>query len=506
MSLTDDQIAWLQRNRGMSGGSADTASSQPDQSADPNAGQPNPFDADAFYQQTLQTSGYTIGGDPCLDQCWTDFQACLNKPGSNAQQCLAQLSVCQRSCGQQQQTSSASGSTGDQPTTTAADPSGAAATGAAATGSAGGDGSSADGQSGGTSAGTTADNASGATPAFDADSFYQQTLQSSGYTLGGHPCLDKCWADFQACLKTTNDPNQCLAQLTACQRSCGQQQQTSSDSGSTGDQPTTTAADPSSPATTTDGGGGMTGVTPDGAPYSSQGTTPDSSQPVIAASADGGAIGAPADAGAPEVVLTSGGQANQAGDLDAPPLAATDSTVFFSRNSSDLTPSDKASLQTYVDRYVAAATPTPIVLKGYASVDGDATVNVKLAQKRADAVKAFMAATIKAELITAAGQGPTAQFQNGLAAANRRVDFGPPVAAPTAKPPAGDAGGAPGGGTQGGGTQQGGGSPNDAGPPPQTVSTKVNPTPGLSLTDKQFTDIFGADLLAQWNAYRSKGG
>ena len=174
----------------------------------------------------------------------------------------------------------------------------------------GGDSSSAssstDDQSGDTSAGTSADNASGATPAFDADSFYQQTLQSSGYTLGGNPCLDQCWTDFQACLKTTNDPNQCLAQLTACQRSCGQQQQTSSGSGSTGD-PTTTAADTSRTSESGDGSS-----TDDQSGNTSAGTSADN-----------------ADAG---VVLTSGGQLSSAATpTGAQPSAANQPMLFNGR-------------------------------------------------------------------------------------------------------------------------------------------------------------------------------
>jgi hypothetical protein len=56
-----------------------------------------------------------------------------------------------------------------------------------------------------------------------ADALYTQTLQNSGYTMGTDPCLDRCWADFQRCLDTTSDPNQCLAQLSACQRACANQ-------------------------------------------------------------------------------------------------------------------------------------------------------------------------------------------------------------------------------------------------------------------------------------------
>jgi len=306
-----------------------------------------------------------------------------------------------------------------------------------------------------------------------------------------------------------------------------------------------TATDMSGGSSSQHAQGGMTGVTPDGAPYSAPGTTPDSATsgdaagtttlgndgPVDASTGSGpspidpsGVMlaeagpdgGTPTDAG---VVPTAGGpsgggQLGAAGDLDAPPLPPTDSFVYFSRGSPDLTPEDKKALQGYVDRYVAAATPTPIVLNGYASVDGDPKVNQDLSQKRADAVKRFMADTIKDELISAKGLGPVAKFRNGLAAANRCVEFGPPVAAQSAKPPAPqapDGGSSPGGKQQDGGSQQGGGKQRDGGSQSdagtqQTVSTTVNPTPGLSLTDKQFTDIFGADVLAQWNAFRSKGG
>jgi outer membrane protein OmpA-like peptidoglycan-associated protein len=293
-----------------------------------------------------------------------------------------------------------------------------------------------------------------------------------------------------------------------------------------------TATDTSGGSGSQDAQGGMTGVTPDGAPYSAPDTSTSGDAAGTATLGNDGTVdastgsgpspinssgmmlaeagpegGAPTDAG---VVPTAGG----AGDLDAPPLPPTDSFVYFSRGSPDLTPEDQKALQGYVDRYVAAATPTPIVLNGYASVDGDPKVNQDLSQKRADAVKRFMADTIKDELISAKGLGPVAKFRNGLAAANRCVEFGPPVAAPSAKPPAEqvpDGGSSPGGGKQqdggsqqGGGKQQDGGSQGDAGT--QKVSTTVNPTPGLSLTDKQFTDIFGADVLAQWNAFRSKGG
>ena len=141
--------------------------------------------------------------------------------------------------------------------------------------------------------------------------------------------------------------------------------------------------------------------------------------------------------------------ANAAGDLDAPALPPTDSTVFFDRNSATLKPDQQKALQVYVDAYVAAATPTRVTLNGYASMEGDKGLNMKLAKQRADAVKTFMATTIKPALIDTVPNGPTAQFQNGLPAANRRVDFGPPVKAASPSAPGGGSGGGnqPGDGT-----------------------------------------------------------
>ncbi len=69
----------------------------PNQSADSSAGQAD-FSPDAFFAQTLQASGYTLGNDPCLDKCWEEFQRCLQKSTDGGVQCMAQLTACQRSC------------------------------------------------------------------------------------------------------------------------------------------------------------------------------------------------------------------------------------------------------------------------------------------------------------------------------------------------------------------------------------------------------------------------
>lgn len=190
-------------------------------------------------------------------------------------------------------------------------------------------------------------------------------------------------------------------------------------------------------------------------------------------------------------------------DLDAPPLNATDHDVFFSRNSADLTRSDRDSLDIYGDRYVKNATPIQITVEGYASEDGDAKYNQDLSEKRAAAVKTYLSDVkgIKDSLITAKGHGATTNFARDAAAPNRRAVFGPPV--PDSKPAE-----TPGKGTSDGGSPSAdGGSPKPGGgtSSPQKATTQATPQP-LPVTEKQFTDIFGLDLLAQWNAFKTKGG
>jgi hypothetical protein len=56
------------------------------------------FSPDAFYAQTLQSSGYTVGSDPCLDKCWDEFYRCLKNGRDSGMQCLARLEACKRRC------------------------------------------------------------------------------------------------------------------------------------------------------------------------------------------------------------------------------------------------------------------------------------------------------------------------------------------------------------------------------------------------------------------------
>jgi hypothetical protein len=44
--------------------------------------------------------GYTMGSNACLDQCWQQFYACLDR-SMNPMECIAQLEVCKRNCAQQ---------------------------------------------------------------------------------------------------------------------------------------------------------------------------------------------------------------------------------------------------------------------------------------------------------------------------------------------------------------------------------------------------------------------
>jgi len=187
--------------------------------------------------------------------------------------------------------------------------------------------------------------------------------------------------------------------------------------------------------------------------------------------------------------------APQAANLDMPPLDATDDAVFFSRDSAVLTSSDEKSLAAYIDRYLKNATPIHVKVVAFASMDGDPVENEKLSKRRAEAVKKFLSDKpgIKGDLIDIEWHGGTDQYRDHPPASNRRANFGPPVAAPST----GDDSGS---GKSDGGKSDGGKSQ------PVKATTQTGAVQPLVVTQKQFTDIFGADLLAQWNAFKTKGG
>jgi outer membrane protein OmpA-like peptidoglycan-associated protein len=174
-------------------------------------------------------------------------------------------------------------------------------------------------------------------------------------------------------------------------------------------------------------------------------------------------------------------------DLDTPALDATDHDVFFNRDSAELTARDKKSLSTYAELYIKQATPTQITVEGYASVDGDAVHNQKLSEQRAAAVKAFLSDVggIKDSLIKTIGHGATATYAKDAPAPNRRAVIGPPVPTASASP---------------------GGKPDGDAQKPVKATTQTGSVPPMVLTQKGFTDLFGVDALAQWNAFKTKRG
>ena len=55
-----------------------------------------------------------------------------------------------------------------------------------------------------------------------AEELFEQHFQEDGYTIGMDPCLDRCWENFRECIKNSTNSLECIAQLEACKRSCGQ--------------------------------------------------------------------------------------------------------------------------------------------------------------------------------------------------------------------------------------------------------------------------------------------
>ncbi len=43
--------------------------------------------------------GMSAGSNACLDQCWQDFQNCLQSATDGGLACLAQLNYCKMNCG-----------------------------------------------------------------------------------------------------------------------------------------------------------------------------------------------------------------------------------------------------------------------------------------------------------------------------------------------------------------------------------------------------------------------
>lgn len=129
------------------------------------------------------------------------------------------------------------------------------------------------------------------------------------------------------------------------------------------------------------------------------------------------------------------------GGGDAPPPPATETDLFFAKDSAELTPSDVAALDAYAQADAKAGGAGPITVAGYASLDGDAGHNRKLAGKRAQAVVDHLVGQgIAKDRVSGAGKGATEQFGKGDAAGNRRATIAPkPPAAAAPAPPVQDA-------------------------------------------------------------------
>ena len=93
---------------------------------------------------------------------------------------------------------------------------------------------------------------------------------------------------------------------------------------------------------------------------------------------------------------------------------ATASDFFFDYNSAELTASDKNYLEAYAKAYLSQNISEEIVVKGYASIDGDSNWNEKLSNNRATAVTRFLAKKLPKAKIKPDGKGPTSSFPGDL--------------------------------------------------------------------------------------------
>jgi len=109
---------------------------------------------------------------------------------------------------------------------------------------------------------------------------------------------------------------------------------------------------------------------------------------------------------------------------DTPAPVVTD--VFFSLGKDGVDPTEQPKIKTFIEDWQYDGTDRPVRVDGYASVDGDPTVNWRLSCDRAVSVftelvhPASGAPGIPERFIDAFAQGPTSEFPGGLEA-NRRV-------------------------------------------------------------------------------------
>ena len=107
--------------------------------------------------------------------------------------------------------------------------------------------------------------------------------------------------------------------------------------------------------------------------------------------------------------------------------------MFFNFDVAELTPDDRAALDSYAAKYVAAGSTDPVKVEGWASVDGQPSRNLTLSKERAQAVADYLVSKgIPKDRVSWQGLGPTDKFGKTDLASNRRASISP-------KPPSGAA-------------------------------------------------------------------
>ena len=97
----------------------------------------------------------------------------------------------------------------------------------------------------------------------------------------------------------------------------------------------------------------------------------------------------------------------------------TAAPTLFAFDSAKLNEADKASLDKTAER-IKAEKPSRVLVKGYADSTGPAAYNVKLSQKRADAVADYLVKEgVCKKSITAKGYGSTTSFDANTTAQGR---------------------------------------------------------------------------------------
>jgi len=87
---------------------------------------------------------------------------------------------------------------------------------------------------------------------------------------------------------------------------------------------------------------------------------------------------------------TGAAAASGSGACTTPDATATD--FFFDYNSSELTSSDKTTLEAYAKAFLGSKISEPIILEGFASIEGDEGKNKSLSKNRANQVANYLIA------------------------------------------------------------------------------------------------------------------